>query len=370
MAISISNIVDVTVELSNPNIITSNFNLGLIIGSSEHITTTDRVKVYDYANYADQMTSDGFETTDPEYIAVSRYFAQSPTPSRVVVGVQGDSETLVQALTACRQANNEFFGCCFCDETTDADIPAVAAAVETFSTPTVFFFQTKDTNCLQASQTNVLATLQTAKYQYTCGNYSTQQYFVCGLLGVFCGLNSMQANSAYTMAFKTVVGFNPENINDTQYAALIGYNGNTYVQSGRTYQFYMKGLMANGMHVDEIYFICAAKFLIEENTLAGLISRRRIPQTEDGMTDIINCIATACEGLATMGVIATGIWTGESVLDLATGDAVPGGYYIQAETIASQSAADRAARVTPPIYVCLKGAGAIESVVIRVFVNR
>lgn len=58
------------------------------------------------------------------------------------------------------------------------------------------------------------------------------------------------------------------------------------------------------------------------------------------------------------------------MMNLNTGDAVTGGYYIEAESLVSQSDEDRIARVTPPIYVALKGAGAIESIVIRVTINQ
>ena len=58
------------------------------------------------------------------------------------------------------------------------------------------------------------------------------------------------------------------------------------------------------------------------------------------------------------------------MLDLAPGDAIQNGYLIQAESFANQSASDREARLSPPIYVALKASGAVEHVVARVFVNQ
>ena len=370
MSISMNNIVDVTVEVSNPTAITSNFNLGLIIGTSTAISTETRYREYQYSTWQTQMITDGFKATDDEYLAVQNYFAQNHVSSSVLVGVQGASETPLQAVQACRAVNEEWYGFCFAGNTDDSKIVAVPAAVEAFSSPTVFFFQTSDENCLKSGTTNILKTLQSAKYKRTCGNYFTNKYEVCALLGVFCGLNSMQANSAYTMAFKTLVGFKPEVLDNVQFANLQSYNGNSYIQVGRTYSLYLQGVTADGTHVDEVFLLDAAQFLIQENTIAGLVSRRLIPQTEAGLNTIITFIMNGCEALAQMGVIATGIWTGDPVKDLNTGDSVPGGYVIMADTIASQPAIDREKRVTPPIYVCLKGAGAIEHVVIRVYVNR
>ena len=41
-----------------------------------------------------------------------------------------------------------------------------------------------------------------------------------------------------------------------------------------------------------------------------------------------------------------------------------------ADSIANQSALDRSERVSPPIYVALLSTGAIEHVVVSVYVNR
>ena len=60
----------------------------------------------------------------------------------------------------------------------------------------------------------------------------------------------------------------------------------------------------------------------------------------------------------------------EQVMSLNPGDAIENGYYIEAESVASQSPADRATRVSPPIYVALLATGAIEHVVINVIVER
>jgi hypothetical protein len=128
--------------------------------------------------------------------------------------------------------------------------------------------------------------------------------------------------------------------------------------------------MAGGYHVDEQYLLDAVFFLVQQNAVAGLASRRVIPQTDSGVTDIISFISNACITLNRMGVIGTGTWTGGVVLELNPGDAVPNGYIIQAGSISEQSAADRAARKSPPIYVALKASGAIEHIVARVFVNQ
>ena len=370
MSVSLNVIVDVNVEVSNPTTISSDFNLGLVIGNSTVLTAQNRVRLYSRDTFQTQMVSDGFTTASPEYKAAVAYFGQSPAPATLAVGVQLAEETTLQAITACRAFNENVYAISFATETQDTDIPGIAAAVEAFGSPTIFFYQTKDENCLEAGQTNVMKTLMESSYNRSCGFYSTQANFINGLMGVVCGLNSMQANSAYTLAYKSVTGFTPEAINDVQLSALASCNGNVYCQFGRRYNFVYPGVMAGGYHADEQFLIDAIYFLVQQNTVAGLVSRRVVPQTESGVTDIISFITNGCEALRVVGFIATGIWTGGDVLELTSGDAVPGGYLIQAGSLAEQSAEDRKARKSPPIYVALKASGAIEHVVVRVYVNQ
>lgn len=375
-SVSLDKIVDLTVELSNPTFISSNFSLGLIIGNSNVLTAQNRVKVYAAETFKQQMVTDGFTTDSPEYLAAVAYFNQSPTPATLAVGVQlaanGDvaAETAVQAFNACRAVNEEFYGFAFTAALEKADILAVASEIQSDNSHVVFFCQTNDNNCLQPGTENVMASLQSANYERVCCMYATQSYECIGVLGLFSGMNSLEPNSAYTMAYKTLIGFNPEQIGTAGMSALEGYNGNTFCKFGGRYNFLYPMIVSSGLHLDEVFTVDASHFLIQQNVVAGIASRRKISQTDDGMGEIGSFITTGCEVLAAAGFIATGIWNGPKIMDLNTGDAIIGGYLIQYGSLADQSAADRAKRITPPIYVCLKLSGAIEHVMIRVFINQ
>ena len=370
MSIPLNGIVDVNVIASSAtSTVSSDFSLGLIIGDSTVISTATRVVIY--ASLAEMVTG-GFAITDPEYLAAVKYFSQSPSPSRVAIG-RFDAvtpETEAAAITACRAANEDWYVACFAEDVTDANIALVAAAVEAFAIPTMFVYATDTADVLTATTPNVMDTLKDVGYNRSLGFYSTQSYFAAGITGRIGGLNSMTANSAYTLAYKSMIGFTVEALTSTQLTYLKSYNGNAYTLFAKNYSFLVQGVMASGIHVDELYFQDLAKVLIQEDVIALLSTARVVPQTEDGVTQIISAISNACNELANMGFIATGIWTGTTVKNLAAGDSVPGGYVIQADTIASQSSADRAARKAPPIYVCLKSSGAIENITIRVYINR
>lgn len=79
----LDDIVNIIVNLSPRSAIRKGFNLGLIIGSSDVISSSNRVKIY---SSLDAMSEDGFTDNMPEYMAASLYFSQPKKPSRVAIG--------------------------------------------------------------------------------------------------------------------------------------------------------------------------------------------------------------------------------------------------------------------------------------------
>jgi len=82
----LSIIADVTVVTNSPQVSAPTFNKGLIIDSSAHIPSSERVREYLQGNWSSEMLTDGFTLTDPAYIAVGLYFAQPQPPRAVLVG--------------------------------------------------------------------------------------------------------------------------------------------------------------------------------------------------------------------------------------------------------------------------------------------
>jgi hypothetical protein len=78
----------------------------------------------------------------------------------------------------------------------------------------------------------------------------------------------------------------------------------------------------------------------------------------------------ALEQAVTNGLVAPGVWNGDTFGTLKTGDTLTKGYYVYSNPIDGQSQADREARKATPIQVAVKLAGAIHSVDVLVNVNR
>lgn len=357
-----------TISVSPKSTVGSGFNTGLIIGKSTVISKTDRVKTY---NDVSSMLADGFATTDPEYKAALLYFAVNPRPNKVVIGRWDGTgtETALQAVTACRNANSDWYACTICGAA-KADIIAVAAYIEASTPKSVLFYTTADADVKAGTAGNVTLALKGANYKRTIGQYSTTADAVASIMGYAMGANTGTANSAYTLAYKKEPGVTVEALTATELSSIKGANCNTYINRGSTYDVFEQGIVADGTSFDEIIGLDILADDIQKAVMDVLTQYPKVPQTEEGMGLLYNAINSPCLNARTVGFLAPGVWNGPNVLNLRTGDTLSQGYTIQSESIASQSVSDRQNRIAPPIYVAVKLAGAVEHVVITVNVDR
>lgn len=361
-----SPIVNVKVNIGPGAAARTRFNLGLLLGNSTVISTENRVQ--EFTSTAELLAA-GFKATDNEYLAATLYFSQNPAPTAVLVGVKDADETWASALNACRDKNADWFAVFPCTNTA-ADIQGMAQAIQTYEQPTVLFYTTADAEVIAAGSNDVMSVMQTAAYKNVIGQYSTNPNAAASIMGYAMAANTLLPDSFYTLDSKSEPLVATENITEAQYNTIKSKNGNAYVSRGGTYNVFGPGVMANGQFFDETMGVFALTDELQRSVMDLLTSTNKVPQTDDGMNQILNVINAACQKYVNAGFLAPGIWTAAPVLDLKTGDALTSGYLVQAASMASQSAADRQARVAPPIYVCVKLAGAVQSVVINLNINR
>jgi hypothetical protein len=365
--LSINQVVDINIYLSPVAAARNAFNLGCIIGTSDAITPAARVASFTSAK---AMLEAGFAAEDPEYKAALLYFSQSPAPDKLIVGVKGESETWVQAFQAVRAANTEWYA--FVPLTVlKADITALAAEVEAAQPSTTMFYTTADADILTATAGNAFLTFKGLNYRRSIGQYSTKSaYATAAIMGYAMGANTGLANSAYTLAFKREIGVEVENVTQTQYENIVNANGNVYVNRGGSYTIFQQGHMPDGSSFDEVINLDKLANDLQLTGMDTLYGQPKIPQTEDGMSYFLNNLQAPLEQAVKIGFIAPGKWTGPNLLDLSTNDFLSKGYRLMAEKMTDQAQADREARKAPNIYIPIKLAGAIEFVVIGVYVNR
>lgn len=359
----IVNIVVSTAAAATPR---DGFNVGLIIGKSTVINTSDRCKIY---SGVDAMLDDGFTEDSPEYKAALLYFSQTPTPSKVVIGACGSDETYVQAITACRAASNMWYAVYIAKgETaiTTAEHQAVATYINGLRS--VYFFDDKAADDLNGGKnTDVFSTIKALSLRRAFGLYSATDYAGAAAMGFAMGANDGTANSAYTMAYKSLSGVAPDDLSETEVAALQEKNANYYVVRGGTYNVLEKGACMDGTWFDEVIGIDQLANDMQLGCMDLLANTKtKVPYTDAGALMFVLACNDACDNAVRRGFLAPGVWTGANILDLETGDTLEAGYLCQAEPVADQPASSKSLRVCPPIYVSAIIAGAIHAVTIKV----
>jgi hypothetical protein len=317
------------------------------------------------------MIADGFTVSEDEYKAATLYFSQNPQPTKVAIGRwdKTESETALEAITACRVKNTDWYACYLCGAV-KADIEAIAPYIEAVEPSSTFFYTTVDADVLAGTAGNVMLTLKAASYKRSIGQYSTSPDAAASIMGYAMGANTGLANTSYTLAHKKEVGVVPEALTANQVTIMNAQNGNYYVNRGNTYNVFQQGIMANGMHFDEIINLDMLVNDIQLAVMDLLTAVSKVPQNEGGVTLLVSAITGPCNSARDRGFLSPGVWNAPSILNLNTGDSLSQGYLILTATIDSQSASDRSSRIAPPIYVCVKLAGAIEFVSIQINVNR
>lgn len=377
-------IVKVDINLSAKSAARKGFNAGLILGSSAVIPVEERVRLY---TSADAMLADGFSNVSDEYVAAQLYFSQSPMPDKLYVGVidTANSEDKVTAITACRQANAEWYEFVALGAS-DSETEALALWAEAANPRTLMMYTTHTSDVLQPTYDendppeqieDVFMTLKAANYRRSWGVYNSGSVDAAAAwMGKANGLNSGTAGSMFTLAYKSAAGIATDSLTEAQvqYVAgsrtTTGNNGNVYVTRAEDYDLLQQGYMADGTSFDEVMGLDMLENDITLNVMDLLAQSRKVPQTEAGVASIINVINQACDKHVRTGFIAPGRWNGTRCLELETGDYLDAGYLVQSDSLDDQPQADRDKRICPTIYVCVKLAGAIEFVIVEVNVNR
>ncbi len=380
MQLDLKTIVNVQVNLSARSAARKGFNVALILGSSTVIGTNERVRIYTSVS---AMLQDGFTNDTPEYKAAQLYFSASSGPTKLAVGVKGESESFAEAAEACRAENGEWYVLIPLDAE-DGDIVELAAWAESASPDTLLAYTTSDDSNLSdvptgeaGEQTDaIFKRLKAKSYRRSFGQYSKTNYAVAATMGYAMGQNRSTSNSSFTLAYKSLVGVTTDSLTETQVQYVCGdsetsgVNGNVYVCRADSYNILQEGCMADGTYFDEILNLDMLKNEITLSVMDLLVSQPKIPNTDPGVASIVNVINVACQKFVKTGFIAPGEWNGGEVLNLENGTTLDAGFIVMAESVDDQSQADRDARKAPPIYVCIKTAGAIHYVTIAVNVNR
>jgi hypothetical protein len=285
-------------------------------------------------------------------------------------------ESLLQAAVACRAASNVWYGLAV-NAPVDADNLALSEWADPLWKSTRYYPWSNNIAIPSATAGNLALQLQTLKLR-VLGTYSTTQsglypnnvYAAVAVMGVEMGLNTGLGGSFFTTAHKQLVGIATEPLTQTQYTNILAAGFNAYCNFD-PYELYEPGFTSNGA---PSYLWLNLAILVQNlqlNELGVLEANPAVPQTNSGEHLLIQAANAACVTSQSIGFLADGVWRGQTIniqgVTLTYGQAIPGGYLVQAQPYSVQSSNDRAAGKAMPLYVAVTSAGAVNSLLIGVY---
>ena len=262
---------------------------------------------------------------------------------------------------------------------TDAEYEALAAFIDANQPVNILAVTLQETAALNPSDTaNLGYVLQQEGYERVFTQYSSSNiYAAISAFGRAFTVNFEGSDTTITIMYKSEPGVAPENLTETQAAALKGFNVNVYATYQNGIPIIQWGTMANGYFLDEVMGTDWLQNAVQVAIFNLLYQTpTKIPQTDAGVHQIVTVIADTMEGAVNNGLIGAGLtWTGPpigppSAPIVNTGQILPAGYAIYQPPVASQSSAVRSTRAAPVLQVAACLAGATHTVPILIDVIR
>ena len=358
-------IVTVNINVSSPLTSASVFDVGLILGTSTAISTTDRVA--SVSSPADLLDL-GFTTSSAEYLAAMKYFGVSPAPASLLVGRVGTDETPVEALTAVLEKTRAFYGIYVCT-LTDENALALAAALDALDRCCLFYGVTGTVSSVTAASA-LLSSMKATGTHRALGTYLTAAGEAAAVMGLAMGLTRAHAADSFALCYKTAATLTPVTMTQAEVNSVKALNGNVHITRGLSRNMLENGSVASGLRYDEVLYLDQIAAELQDACLRVITDRAdRLPQSDTATTVFFNAISSILSAYASRAILSTAIWRGTPSGPIHTGDTVENGYALWADSYDDQSPADRSAHKSVPIHILLCLTGSVESVVLTVNVQ-
>lgn len=246
-------------------------------------------------------------------------------------------------------------------------------AVQALSNKHVFVSTTNDTDVLSAvSTTDIAAAMKAEGLSRSYLQYSsTNPQAAISAWGRMLTVDYSAENSAITLMYKQQPTVVAEALTSTQSQVLQDKNCNVFAAYDNDTNILQFGTMADGTYADVVAGTdWLAVTLQTELWNVFYTGATKIPQTNTGVHRLVTKAEGVCAQAVVNGLLAPGRWDSDGFGSLKTGDILRKGFYVYAQPVENQTAADRAARKAPAIQVAAKLAGAVHDVTVGVLVNQ
>jgi len=278
------------------------------------------------------------------------------------------AESMTDSLNASLNFDAGWYGLLVTTDSTTQDIKDAGAFAQ--ANKRLFGYETNDPNCLiTGNTTNLGYFFQQLSYDYVFGIYSGSPNAAASAMARLFVTDFSQPNSTITLKFKQLPGIGADNLTEAQRLAIEGYNLNWYTNVAGLIML-ANGIAANGRFLDEVQGLdwlsanCAFAIF---NTLASF---GKVPLTNTGAAMLVQALTGVLKQGVANGLLAPGVWNGQNLGEVKTGDFLQNGFYIYVPPVSTMSIADRGARKSPPLTVIMCGAGAIHSANVQMTFQR
>ena len=366
--LSVNPIARVVVNAVRSSASPASFDTGLLLVRDTNYADARRLAAADSSNAAvSQLTDWGFASSTEAYRAAVKYFAASPSPSRLLLSCYPASETLVEALGAVLNTTASFYGIAFGQTESDERILALGEYISGLDRPLMLFVPVIGTASAVVGSGSLLQTLYSRQSQRVVPFFCASVSDASALMGTAMGLELSHPASAFALCYKTINGIPPSALSEAEAGAIKALYGNVYLTRGYTHLLLEKGTVSSGTRYDEVLYLDKIADELQNATVTLLAENPdRLPQTDDSTAQFINRFTSILMNYTGRGILASGIWRGADTGPLHAGDTVENGFALWADSYDDQPDADRAAHKAVPVNVGLILAGSIESIVITV----
>ena len=295
------------------------------------------------------------------------------TASNVVPGF--DAESPAQALQIFADKTAAWYGAIFAanEMPTDDQLISCAEFIEANTDTThILGITATDTRVLDATYTDDIASrCKEAAFNRTCVQYSQNPYAIASFFGRAFTVDFNGSMTTITMMYKQEPSVVAEDLTESQAQTLAAKRCNVFVQYNNDTAIVQNGTMSGDYWFDERHGADWLKDYVQNNIWNFVYGRStKVPQDDAGMNQIISVINNSLVQAKTNGFIGAGTWNGDGFGQLETGQYMPDGFYVYAPPMATQTQADRDARISVPIQVAAKLLGAIHTFDVAITLNR
>lgn len=350
---SLQDIVNINITRQTVSVARASFGVVLIVGPNAPYSS-DRIRYY---STQAAMISDGYTTSDEEYVAAGKVFAQNPRPVKIATGRidVGDAD-ITATLNAIIDADNDWYGLM---EVTHVKATQLLIAAWAESNKKIYFAGSQEAIIISttdlADTTSLAAAVKAAAYARTAVVFTEAADVEFPEAAAF-GKILPKDPGAYVLKFKTLSGIAADNLTDTEIKNATDKYVNIYTEVGGV-NIVQNGQVAANEWIDTIIFADWLESRIKESVYGGLVNNDKIPFTDAGIAAIESLVTEPLVLGQTRGGIS-------SFAKDSAGNQI-GGYVVNVPRLENVSSADKIARNLPDVTFIAWLAGAIQSTTIN-----